>query len=117
MNVTRGMKRVRTVIIVITIPMVLLGALCTYIGFVTVENAKGALTLPGGPKVYQQYEDGSGRELSTEEARESILYALKSQRRLRNFGILLIGLSVGLWVLCWIIAGFSSERQTNQSLE
>ncbi len=117
MNVSRGMKRVRTVIIIITIPMILLGALCTYIGFVQVENSKGALTLPGGPKVFTVYEDGSSRDLSSEEARESILYALSLARRQRDFGILLIGLSAGLLVLCWVIAGFSSERQPNHSLE
>ncbi|MCK4846159.1 MAG: hypothetical protein KAS88_00705 [Deltaproteobacteria bacterium] len=117
MNVARGMRRVRIAITIITIPIIVLGVLITYIASVDIKSSNGALTLPGGPEVFESYSDGTVRALSPEDARESILYALKLSRKMRNLGIILLGLSAGLWGFYWIIAGFSSKKQPNQSLE
>ena len=117
MNVTRGMKRLKIAIIVITFPLFTLGAITTYIGFVQVDNFNSGLTKPGGPQVIESYTDGETKVLSPEDSRKSILYALKFAQETRAFGLFLLCLSAGLWGLYWIIAGFSSERQPNQSLE
>ena len=111
MGVSRGMKRVRIFIIIITIPMIVLGAFLTYTGFVQVQGHYSALDQPGGPKVSGTNSDGEIYVLSPEDARESVLYALKLTTKMMNLGILLLTVSVGLWVLYWIISGFISERK------